>query len=51
VCGIPGLRLLNFSCRRVCLIHRPTGARLNLVDSHRWQGMNIARSVFEQEAS
>ncbi|MEU9158104.1 hypothetical protein AB0D59_48165 [Streptomyces sp. NPDC048417] len=49
VCGIPGLRLIDFTCRRVRLIHLPTGARLDLVDSQRWHGMDIARMVFRQE--
>ncbi|WP_050506800.1 hypothetical protein [Streptomyces rimosus] len=49
VCGIPGLRLIDFTCRRVRLIHVPTGGRLDLVDAQRWQGMDIARMVFRQE--
>jgi hypothetical protein len=51
LCGIPGLRLINFTCRRVRLIHLPTKARLDLVDSHRWQGKDIAQMVFRQETS
>ncbi|MGW9454321.1 hypothetical protein [Streptomyces sp. NPDC055632] len=51
VCGIPGLRLIDFTCRRVRLIHVPTGGRLDLVDSHRWNGKDIARMVFRQETS
>ncbi|MEW2516400.1 hypothetical protein [Streptomyces sp. NPDC046870] len=51
VCGIPGLRLINFTCRRVRLIHGPTGGRLDLVDAQRWQGKDIARMVFRQETS
>lgn len=49
VCGIPGLRLIDFTCRRVRLIHVPTGGRLDLVDAQRWHGMDIARMVFRQE--
>ncbi|MEV5342868.1 hypothetical protein AB0K93_30985 [Streptomyces sp. NPDC052676] len=49
VCGIPGLRLIDFTCRRVRLIHLPTGGRLDLVDAQRWHGMDIARMVFRQE--
>jgi enamine deaminase RidA (YjgF/YER057c/UK114 family) len=49
VCGIPGLRLIDFTCRRARLIHVPTGGRLDLVDSHRWHGEDIARMVFRQE--
>ncbi|KOU19138.1 hypothetical protein ADK52_29285 [Streptomyces sp. WM6372] len=51
VCGIPGLRLIDFNCRRVRLIHLPTGGRLDLVDAHRWRGMDIARMIFRQETS
>ncbi|MFE2736241.1 hypothetical protein [Streptomyces sp. NPDC059349] len=51
VCGIPGLRLIDFTCRRARLVHVPTGGRLDLVDSHRWHGKDIARMVFRQETS
>ncbi|MFE2943454.1 hypothetical protein ACFXKG_31035 [Streptomyces sp. NPDC059255] len=51
VCGIPGLRLITFTCRRVSLVHLPTQGRLDFVDSHRWQGADIARMVFRQETS
>ncbi|WUW24232.1 hypothetical protein OG521_27100 [Streptomyces sp. NBC_01463] len=51
LCGIPGLRLIDFTCRRVRLIHLPTRARLDLVDSHRWQGKDVAQMVFRQETS
>lgn len=49
MCGLPGLRLIDFTCRRVRLIHLPTGGRLDLVDSRRWHGTDIARMVFRQE--
>lgn len=49
VCGIPGLRVIDFACRRVRLIHLPTGARLDLVDGYRFQGKDLARMVFRQE--
>ncbi|WP_415940367.1 hypothetical protein [Streptomyces sp. 039-1] len=49
VCGIPGLRLINFTEGRVRLVHTPTGARLDLVDSHRWQNQRIAARQFSQE--
>ncbi|MFI5998558.1 hypothetical protein ACIBAC_42820 [Streptomyces sp. NPDC051362] len=49
VCGIPGLRLIDYSCRRVRLVHLPTGARLDLVDWYRWQGTDIADMVWQQE--
>ncbi len=49
VCGIPGLRLIDLTCRRVRLTHLPTGARLDLVDAQRWHNMDTARMVFRQE--
>lgn len=49
VCGIPGLRLINFTDGRVRLIHIPTGARLDLVDWHRWQNKRMASMLFKQE--
>ncbi|MFF3890295.1 hypothetical protein [Streptomyces sp. NPDC001914] len=49
VCGIPGLRLMNFTDRRVRLIHTPTGARLDLVDWHRWQDKRMASMLFKLE--
>ncbi|MFD5728975.1 hypothetical protein ACFWMT_23135 [Streptomyces sp. NPDC058368] len=51
LCGIPGLRLVNYTCRRARLIHLPTGARLDLIDSCSWSGMKIAKEIFEQETS
>ncbi|WP_331741305.1 hypothetical protein OG760_37220 (plasmid) [Streptomyces sp. NBC_00963] len=33
VSGIPGLRLIDHNRRRLRLIHRPTGARLDLIES------------------
>ncbi|MGW0607767.1 hypothetical protein [Streptomyces sp. NPDC002640] len=49
LCGIPGLRVIDTTCRRVRLHHLPTGARLELVDSMRWRDMKIARMIFRQE--
>ncbi|MEV8248408.1 hypothetical protein AB0R01_32240 [Streptomyces rochei] len=51
VCGIPGLRLIDVTCRRVRLTHLPTGACLDLVDPQRWHDMDTARMVFRQETN
>lgn len=48
-CGIPGLRPISLTRRRVRLIHLPTRGRLDLVDSHRWHGTDIMRLLFRQE--
>ncbi|MFF2101153.1 hypothetical protein [Streptomyces sp. NPDC058202] len=49
VCGIPGLRLINYTDGRVRLFHVPTGARLDLVDWHRWQDKSMVSMLFKQE--
>jgi hypothetical protein len=51
VCGIPGLRPISFTCRRLRLLHLPTGARLDLVDSTRWRSADMARMIFRHETS
>ncbi|GAA1203601.1 hypothetical protein [Streptomyces rhizosphaericus] len=49
LCGIPGLRPISLTRRRVRLTHMPTGGRLDLVDSCRWHGTDIMRLLFRQE--
>ncbi|MFD3840238.1 hypothetical protein ACFWWC_28895 [Streptomyces sp. NPDC058642] len=51
VAGIPGLRFLNHSRRRVRLRHLPTGARIDLIDSHvsSWFTVRDMHRTFLQE--
>ncbi|MFE7649894.1 hypothetical protein [Streptomyces phaeoluteigriseus] len=51
IAGIPGLRFLNHTKRRVRLLHLPTGARLDLIESHvsSWFTVRDMRRTFQQE--
>lgn len=53
VSGIPGLRVLDVSSRRVPLLHLPTGGRLDLIDartSPRWSARDM-QSELSHETS
>ncbi|KAB2587581.1 hypothetical protein [Streptomyces arboris] len=53
ISGIPGLRVLDVSSRRVLLIHLPTAARLDLIDSRsspRWSTKDM-QSELSHETS
>ncbi|MEU3620330.1 hypothetical protein ABZ725_49935 [Streptomyces sp. NPDC006872] len=49
VCGIPGLRPTDLTRQRVRLIHLPTRARLDLVDSHRGHDSRPMHMLMRQE--
>ncbi|MGW7587676.1 hypothetical protein [Streptomyces rubiginosohelvolus] len=53
VSGIPGLRVLGMNSRRVQLVHRPTGGRLDLIDSRTAPGWRTRdmKSEFALETS
>lgn len=51
VCGVPGLRPIGFTHCRVRLLHLPTRARLDLVDSSPWQSADMTRKLFRHETS
>jgi hypothetical protein len=51
VAGLPGLRFLNHNKRRLRLVHLPTGARVDLIDSHTssWYTVRDMRRMFHRE--
>ncbi|MFM9632835.1 hypothetical protein [Streptomyces galilaeus] len=51
IAGIPGLRFMDHTKRRVRLLHLPTGARLDLIESHvsSWFTVRDMRRTFQQE--
>ncbi|MGI5192107.1 hypothetical protein ACQEVY_00310 [Streptomyces sp. CA-288835] len=51
VAGIPGLRFLSHNKRRLRLAHLPTGARVDLIDSHTssWYTVRDMRRTFHLE--
>lgn len=51
VAGVPGLRFLSRNRRRVRLVHLPTGARLDLIESHvsHWYRERDMRRTFHAE--